>query len=143
MEIKGRKGFTATIDAMIFIILMTLVISVIYSVAESPDHNGPQDASDILPMLLESEVKIDTEDGILKVKMCDGLVYAIYTDCGADVAASNILDSHFMREGAYRLTIEHDVHYYSIGSGDGIPTSSYSEDISSEYYTAKYTLALY
>lgn len=142
MEIKGKKGFTAIVDAMIFIVLMTLVVSVIYSV-EEPYDNGSQDASDILPMLLESYVEIDTDDGIMKVKMYDGLVYSLYVDGGADVAASNILDSHFMRNNAYLLTIEHNDKSYSIGSGDGIPTSSYTEDISSEYHSAKYTLALY
>ncbi len=128
---------------MIFIVLMTLVVSVMFSVTGSSECNDVQDASDILPMLLESEVDIDTDDGVLKVKMYDGLVCSIYTDCGADVAASNILDSHFMREGAYKLIIEHSGHSYSIGSGDGVPTSSYSENISSRYVTAKYTLALY
>lgn len=128
---------------MIFIVLMTLAVSVMYNVTGSSENSSPQDASDILPMFLESEVEIDTEDGILKVKMYEGLLCTIYVDCGADVAASNILDSHFMREGAYRLTIECDDRSYSIGSGNGVPTSSYSKDISSEYYTAKYTLALY
>ncbi len=142
MEIKGQKGFTAIVDAMIFIALMTLVVSVMYN-ADSLDNEDIQDASDILPMLLESEVEIDTVDGIFKVKMHDGLVCTMYADCGADTAASNILDSHFMREGAYRLTIEHNGLSYSIGSGEGVPTSSYSEDIFSEFYTAKYTLALY
>ena len=143
MEIKGDKGFTAIVDAMIFIVLMTLAVSVIYNVDGSSDVNDSQDASDILPMLLESEVEIDTEDGILKVKMYDGLVCSIYVDCGADVTASNILNSHFMRSNAYLLTIEHNGYSYSIGSGDGVPTSSYSEDLSTEYYAAKYTLALY
>ena len=143
MEIKEDKGFTGIVDAMIFIVLMTLVVSVMFSITGSSERNDPQDASDILPMLLESQVEIDTDDGILKVKMYDGLVCSIYANCGADLAASNILDSHFMREGAYRLTINHNGNSYSIGSGDAVPTSSYSEDISSGYVTAKYTLELY
>lgn len=143
MEIKGKKGFTATVDVMIFIVLMTLVISVMYQVVDLSDDDNIQDASDILQMLLESEVEVITEDGTMKVKMYDGLAYSLYANCGADRAASNILDSHFMREGAYRLTVEHGDRSYSIGSGDGVPTSLYSKDIYSKFYTTKYTLALY
>ena len=143
MEIKGKKGFTATVDAMIFIVLMTLVVSVMYHVVDISNDNDVQDASDILQMLLESEVEIKIEDETMEVKMYDGLAYSIYANCGADRAASNILDSHFMREGAYRLTVEHNGNSYSIGSGDGVPTSMYSEDIYSKFYVTKYTLALY
>lgn len=145
MELKGRKGFTATVDAMFFIVLITMAFSLMFSMTGTDEKHDIQDASEILPILLEAdvEVELDPDRGPVSVKLCDALVYEMYRDCKAGRAAEQILDSHFMREGAYALTVSHNGMTYTVGSGAGIPVSSCTQNVTGEYFTASYVLTVY
>ncbi len=145
MGMKSKKGFTATVDAMIFIILMTIAFSAMHSLVETSEKSEVQDASDILPLLLESDVEIELEKdcGPITVKMCEALVYELYIDCDAARTASEILDSHFLREGAYALTVQHNGMSYTVGSGAGTPGSSFSQKVAGDNFTAVYILTVY
>ena len=128
---------------MIFVTVIALAFSVISGIFES---NGPyevQEAPDILPILLEYELYTDLGEGPVEVKVYEGLVYSMYRYCGAHEHVADILDSHFMREGAYLLTVEHDGKYYTLGSGSGIPSSAHSQRIIHEFFTADYTLEIF
>ncbi|MEA4977861.1 MAG: hypothetical protein VB016_04860 [Methanomassiliicoccaceae archaeon] len=145
MGLKNKKGFTATVDAMIFIVMMTIAFSAMFSLLETSEKSEFQGASDILPLLLESDVEIQIEEdcGPVTVKMCEALVYGMYTDCDAARAAEEILDSHFLREGAYVLTVQHNGMSYTVGSGAGTPGSSFSQKITGDNFTAVYILTVY
>lgn len=140
---KGREGFTAIVDAMIFVTVIALAFSVISGMFESREVNDVQEAPDILSVLLEYELYTDLGDGPVEVKVYEGLVYSMYRYCGALEHVADILDSHFMREGAYLLTVEHNGNYYTLGSGSGIPSSSHSQRIVHEFFTADYTLEIF
>ncbi len=88
-------------------------------------------------------MEIDPECGPVTVKMCDGLVYDIYTDCGAGRAAAMILDSHFMREGAYTLGVRQGDNSYTLGTGTGIPVSSCTLSVAGDFFSAVYVLTVY
>jgi hypothetical protein len=145
MALKGDRGFTAMVDAIFFMILITVAFSVLLSVSGPSERADPQDAGEILTMLLETniEVEIDPECGPVTVKMCDGLVYDIYMDCGAGRAAAMILDSHFMREGAYTLGVSQGGNSYTLGTGTGIPVSSCTLSVAGDFFSAVYVLTVY
>ncbi|MGE0015372.1 MAG: hypothetical protein AB7S83_04225 [Candidatus Methanomethylophilaceae archaeon] len=145
MALKGEDGFTAMADAIFFIILTTIAFSVLLSMSGPSERGDPQDADDILPLLLETdiEIEIDRECGPVKVRMCEGLIYDIYTDCGAGRAATEILDSHFMREGAYALDVRQGDNSYTLGTGTGIPVSSCTLSVTGDFFSAVYVLTVY
>lgn len=143
MEVINRKGFTALVDAMIFITLMTMALTVIYTLPSMEDGPEPQNASEMLDILLESETVADIGDGPVTMKTYQGLVYSLYTECGTDNEVSNILESHFMREDSYLLTVEQGDKSYSLGSGGGIPSSACTRVLTTPYFTAAYTLEIF
>lgn len=141
MEIKSRKGFTAIADAMIFIMLMTVAFSVIFIATDSEPET--QEASDILTVLMDSDTEVHIEGNPHVMKMYAALIINTKYGCGADTAAKNILDSHFGRDGAYLLTVESDGGFLSVGTGSGIPVSSYTKTAAFEYGSGTFTLYLY
>ena len=143
MEPLNRKGFTAVMDAMIFITLITLAFTAIYTMTAEKDGPEMQDASEILDLLLESETVADIGDGPVRMKIYKGLVYSMYTECGTDTEVTNILDSHFKRENSYRLTVEQGEKSLTLGTGEGIPVSACTRVLTAPYFTAAYTLELF
>jgi hypothetical protein len=145
LALKGGRGFTAMVDAMFFILLMAIAFSVLLSMTGPSEKADLQDADDILPLLLETDIEaeIDKECGPVTVRMCEALVYDFYRDCGAGRAAAEILDSHFMREGAYTLCVRHDGTSYTLGSGTGIPVSSCTINVTGDVFSAVYVLTVY
>lgn len=141
MGIKSEKGFTAIADAMIFIMLMSVVFSVVFSVSHQEPEN--QDASEVLEVLMDSDTEIRTDGGIRAVKMYAALIIETKYPCGASADAKKILDSHFGREGAYLLTVETDEGSLSVGTGSGTPVSSYGKTAVFEYGSGTFTLYLY
>lgn len=143
MEPLNGKGFTAIVDAMIFITLITLAFTVIYTMGAEKEGPEVQDASEILDLLLESETVADIGDGPVRMKIYKGLVYSTYTECGTDTEVMNILDSHFMREDSYRLTVEQGDKTLILGTGNGIPVSACTRVLTAPYFTAAYTLEIF
>ncbi len=139
----NRKGLTAMADAMIFITLITLAFTVIYSLGMEKDGPEVQDASEILDLLLDSETVADIGDGPVKMKIYQGLVYSLYVECGTDREVTNILDSHFMRDGSYRLTVEQGGKTVVLGHGGGIPSSACTRVLTAPHFTAAYTLEIF
>ena len=128
---------------MIFITVIALAFSIIFNIAEPREDYDLQEAPDILPILLEYKIWTDLGDGPVEVRVYEGLIYSMYRYCGVHELVADILDSHFMREGAYLLTVEHNGNYYTLGSGSGVPSSAHSQLIIHEFFTADYTLEIF
>lgn len=143
MEPMNRKGLTAIADAMVFIVLITLAFTVICTMSVEKDGPEVQNASEILDILLDSDTVADIGDGPVGMKIYKGLVYSMYADCGTDREVTGILDSHFMRNDSYRLTVEQGGNTFSLGSGAGTPVSACTRELTAPYFTAVYTLEIF
>jgi len=121
MRLKDRKGITAMVDAMIFIVIMGLAVSAMF--AFSGGEPVVNDASSVSDSIFSSKLRtcdfIDTEESGL-VSMPDMAAFYILTGEGkaADYIES-VLDSLLQRPNSYRLDIEYQGCRITIGGGDG------------------------
>jgi hypothetical protein len=131
MRIKSKKGMTAMIDAMIFIVVMGLAVAALCYIQD--DRNSENDASDIVDRLFHSKMRIDDiiEENDSKVMPLSDLVAAsmIIGDGAAASYLEETLDCLMNRPDSYSMRIVYKGIETNIGSGEGIPTSSTSRDI--------------
>ena len=125
MRLNDRKGMTAMVDAMIFIVIMGLAVSAIFAFGgEEPAANNASSISDsIFSAKLRTCDFIDTDDSGL-VPMPDIAAFYILTGEGeAGDYIQSILDSLMQRPHSYSLEIGYKGSIISIGDGAGDPVS--------------------
>jgi len=131
MRIKNKKGMTAMIDAMIFIVVMGLAVAALCYIQS--DNDNENDASDIVDRLFHSKMRIDDimEEDDSKVMPLSDLVAAsmIIGDGAAASYLRETMDCLMNRPGSYSMHIVYKGIETNIGSGEGVPVSSTSRDI--------------
>jgi len=135
MRLKNRKGLTAMVDAMIFIVIMGLAVSAMF--AFGGGEPAANDASSISNNIFSAKLRIcdfvETDDSRL-VSVPDVVAFYIMTGEGraADYIES-VLDSLMKRPDSYRLDVEYQGSTISIGSGKGDPVSGSVKDFTVTY----------
>jgi len=121
MRVRNKKGLTAMVDAMIFIVILGLAASAMF--AFNGDDPEPNDASSITDSIFSSKLRacdvIDTNDSRL-IGMPDIAALCILTeDDNIKDYLGSILDSLLQRPGSYSLSIDYMGESVTIGSGKG------------------------
>ena len=135
MRLKNKKGMTAMVDAMIFIVVMGLAVSAMFMFTSN--EPVPDDASRVPDKIFTSKLRscdvIDTEEsGIVNVS--DMVAFYFLTGEGKIMQyIKGIMDSLMQRPGSYRLDISYKGSSISIGSGTGDPLSSYHKEYGVTY----------
>ncbi len=123
---KDRKGLTGIMDAVIFMVLISMAFSALY--VYDAGNNDFRDASDISDEILSAKFSLneitDHEDSKI---VC-------FTDLLAVTTVSNdervleylvsLLDSTTGMPGSYKMTITYMENSFTVGTGSGIPRSS-------------------
>lgn len=131
MHLKDRNGMTATVDVMIFIVILGFAATALYSVPDG-DTAPYDESSELVNELFSSELRLsDIMDSD------DTSVYTLPDMLAASMAAGDpsvgeyiktVLDSSTGRPGSYRLDLDYGDIRTVVGDGDGTPVSVYSED---------------
>lgn len=127
---NDRRGMTAMIDAMIFIIIMGLVVSAVFAMDDDEDVE-PNNASAMCKKLIQTDLRLcdvmDTEDqsGMM---MPDLMAACTMSDELSSEYITDVLDSITERPGAYRLTMDYNEKELVLGTGDGTPVSGYTTE---------------
>ena len=135
MRLKNRKGLTAMVDGMIFIVIMGLAVSAMFAFGgNEPTAN---DASSVSNSIFSAKLRtcdlVDTDDSRL-VSVSDVIAFYIMTGEGrAAEYIESVLDSLMKRPDSYRLDIEYQGSSISIGSGKGDPISGSVKDFTVTY----------
>ncbi|MCL1978879.1 MAG: hypothetical protein FWG60_01800 [Methanomassiliicoccaceae archaeon] len=121
MRLNNRRGITAMVDAMIFIIILGIAVSAMFSL--SGGDLKENDASSISDIVFSSKLRacdlIDTEESGL-ISMPDIIAFRILTGEGcATEYIEGILDSLMKRPGSFSLDIDYQGNTIKIGSGKG------------------------
>ncbi|MDR0309722.1 MAG: hypothetical protein LBH88_03070 [Candidatus Methanoplasma sp.] len=121
MQLKNRKGLTAMVDAMIFIVVIGLAVSAFF--AFSGDESAPNDASAISDSIFSAKVRIndtvDTQETGL-VSLPDMAAFHIMTGDGSVMDyIESIMESLMQRPDSYSLSIEYSDNTVTIGRDKG------------------------
>jgi hypothetical protein len=135
MRLKNKKGMTAMVDAMIFIVVLGLAVSAMFAFTGS--EPAPDNASRISDNIFTSKLRscdvINTEESGL-VNVSDMVAFYFLTGEGNIMQyIKSIMDSLMQRPGSYRLEITYGKSSISIGSGTGDPISSYHKEYNVTY----------
>ena len=136
MRLKGhRKGLTAMVDAMIFIVVIGLAVTAMFTL--SSDGPAPNSASSITESIFSAKLKtcdlIETEESGL-VSIPDLVAVYILTGEGNVMEyITDILDSITQRTNSYRLDITYQDLTVSIGKGKGDPVSGSVKEFTVTY----------
>jgi len=135
MRLKNRKGMTAMVDAMIFIVVMGLAVSAMFIFTSN--EPAPDDASRIPDNIFTSKLRscdvINTEESGL-VNVSDMVAFYFLTGEGNIMRyIKSIMDSLMQRPDSYRLDISYKGYSISIGSGYGDVRSSYHKEYNVTY----------
>ena len=146
MFIKDKKGITAMVDAMIFIVVLGIAIIALLHFQGTNDTNG--EASEVIEELFS--IKLHSEDAVSdgdsKVLSLTDLIAAsfIMDDDGVMSYISEVMDRLTERPGSYHISISYGDHTCTIGYGSGISVSTASKDAVALYGdTLHMTLELY
>lgn len=135
MRLNNKRGLTAMVDAMIFIVVMGLAVAAIF--AFSGDDHTPNDASSITDNIFSAKLKacdlVDTEESGL-ISIPDMVAFHIIISNGMVIDyIESILDSVMQRPDSYRLDVSYHGETISIGSGRGDPVSSSAKEFTVTY----------
>lgn len=132
---RDRRGITGMVDAMIFIVIMSLVFSAMYanSVHETEDCR----ASEIANNLLSSKVRacdiMDSEDSKM-LSMADAIAAtAITGNVNAIAMMTSILDASVGVPDSYLFTATYNGKTLTIGSERGLETSGFEGEMAVTY----------
>jgi hypothetical protein len=146
MRLKNKKGMTAMIDAMIFIVIIGIAVSAIFAL--TGDEPAANDASSISDSIFSAKLRtcdlVETDDSRL-VSMPDMMAFYILTGEG-DAAnyIESILDSLMQRPHSYSLSICYSGNTIVIGDGLGDAVSSSVKEFTVTYGgTVTANLSLY
>jgi len=146
MRLKNRKGLTAMVDAMIFIVVMGLAVSAMF--AFSGGDHSESDASSVIDGIFSAKLRAcditDTDDSRL-ISMPDMIAFCLLTnDKGVMEYLESVLDILMQRPGSYRLDIVYLDKTASAGSGRGDPVSGSVKEFTVTYGgTVKADLKIY
>jgi len=135
MRLKDKKGLTAMVDAMIFIVVIGLAVSAMFAFcSEDPVAN---DASSIIDSIFSAKLRtcdlVDTDDSRL-ISMTDMTAFYILTDEGRAMDyLESILDSLMQRPDSYCLDVTYQGKDVHIGSGKGDPVSGSVKEFTVTY----------
>jgi hypothetical protein len=123
---KDRKGLTGIMDAVIFMVLISMAFSALY--VYDSGNNDFRDASDISDEILSARFSLndvsDYEDSKI-VCFTDLLaVTTITNDEHVMEYLVSLLDSTTGMPGSYKMTITYMDNSFTVGTGSGIPRSS-------------------
>lgn len=123
---KDRKGLTGIMDAVIFMVLISMAFSALY--VYDSGNNDFRDASDITDEILSAKFSLndvtDYEDSKI-VCFTDLLaVTTITNDERVIEYLVSLLDSTTGMPGSYKMTITYMDNSFTVGTGSGIPRSS-------------------
>jgi hypothetical protein len=136
MRLKSnRKGLTAMVDAMIFIVIIGLAVSAMFAL--SNNNLEANDASAVSDAVFTAKVRMcdmmDTEESRL-VSIADMTAYYILTGKGNVMDyIQSILDSLMQRPGSYLLNLSYRDTTVTIGTGHGDMVSGYIRDFTVTY----------
>ena len=135
MRLKDRKGLTAMVDAMIFIVVMGLAVSAMF--VFSGDHATANDASTVSDNIFSAKLRacdlVDTEDARL-ISVPDVIAFYFLTGEGNVIDyIESILDSLLKRPDSYRLELGYNDSTVTIGSGRGDPVSGSVKEFTVTY----------
>ena len=135
MRMKNKRGMTAMMDAMIFIVVMGMAVAAVF--AFSGGESATNDASTITDSLFSAKLRtcdlIDTDETVL-VSIPDMIAFYVLTNEG-DVMdyLADILDSLMQRPDSYLLMIDYGGRTVSVGSGKGGPISGSVKEFTVTY----------
>jgi hypothetical protein len=146
MFIKDKKGITAMVDAMIFIVILGIAIIALLHFQGTNDTNG--EASEVIEELFSIKLhsKDVMNDGDSKVLSLTDLIAASFIMDNDSVISyiSEVMDRFTGRPGSYHISISYGDHARTIGDGSGIPISTASKDAVALYGDVLHmTLELY
>jgi hypothetical protein len=135
MRLKNKKGMTAMVDAMIFIVVMGMVVSVMF--AFSGGEPVQDDTSAVSDSIFTSKLKVcdvlETDESGL-VSVTDMSAFYILTGEGRIAEyIEDVLDSLFQRPDSYRVEISYLGGTVTVGNGKKDAVSS-----SHKEYTVTY-----
>ena len=124
---NDRRGITGIVDAMIFIVIMSLVFSALY--ANSQHETEDCRAAEISGNLLSSKVRAcditDSEDSKM-LPIADAMAIAVVTgNKNAVDMLTSVLDASVGVPGSYLFTMTYNGKTLSIGKESGIQTSGF------------------
>jgi len=132
MHIKSKKGLTAMVDAMIFIIIMGLAVSALFYI-QNETQTTDADAKDILDNIFTAKIRTDDliEDGDSKiVSLTDMVAVSLMTESKDAIDyIEEIMDRLTERPGSYSLHLEYKGIHLELGTGEGVPISTAIKDI--------------
>jgi hypothetical protein len=126
---------TATMDAMIFLAVITVAVGAAHSMSAGQGAEG--DASEIADALFSAKVRISdatsVDDGLI-LPLTDIIAARMAAGDGAAAEyAEKVLDRLFERPGAYSLELEYGGSHIAAGTGAGRPASWCERDVAVEY----------
>jgi len=145
MHMNGR-GMTAIVDAMAFIMVMGIVISVAFNISNEDLEIGP-DASKISETILYSTIRMtdlhaDAEPTLIGISDLIAVSMRTGDDAVFDYI-KNVLNAHLSDPARYRMDFEYGDMKMGLGSGFGIPLSESTMNVSIVYGgSLKVTLSL-
>jgi len=146
MRLKNKKGLTAMVDAMIFIVIMGLAVSAMF--AFNSNDSAANDASVISDSIFSAKLRtcdlVDMNESRI-VGMPDMVAFYILTGEGKVAEyIESILDSLTQRPGSYCLDLTYHGSTVTIGSEKGDPVSGSVKEFTVTYGgTVRADLRLY
>lgn len=131
MRLKNKKGMTAMVDAMIFIVIMGIVATVYFSSGHI-DNSEMNESSEITDDIFSTKLKIndliDTEENGL-ISIGDLIVSHLYSNNDSITEyLEDILRTLLQRPDSYRLELTYGDLSCTIGNGYGDPLSSCTKE---------------
>ena len=135
MRLKDKKGLTAMVDAMIFIVIMGLAFSAMF--AFGGGEPAANDASSISDNIFSAKLRtcdlVETDDSRL-ISVPDMVAFFILTGEGQVIDyIESVLDSLMKRPNSYSLDIDYQGSMISIGGGKGDPVSGSAKEFTVTY----------
>ncbi|MDR1405031.1 MAG: hypothetical protein LBJ20_05650 [Candidatus Methanoplasma sp.] len=135
MRLKNRKGITAMVDAMMFIVVMGLAVSALFAFGGEDIQN--EDASSVSDSIFSAKLRIrdflETDDSKL-VSMPDMVAFGILTgDNTVFDYIENIMNSLMQRPYSYCMEIEYNGSSVTIGRLHGDAVSSSAKEFTATY----------
>ena len=131
MHLKNKKGLTAMVDAMIFIVVMGLAVSALLYLQGS-DEETRGESGEIVDNLFSTKIRMDD-----LIEYGDSSIISL-TDM---LAASMVIGDDSIKDyletvmtslrgipGSYSMSIEYQGIRLELGTGDGVPISSSTKE---------------
>ncbi len=129
---SNKKGITGMIDAIIFIIVISLALSAMYlqDLETDPQHDDASMISDIVTSAkFHMKDVVDTDDSRI-INLTDLLASASVTgDTDITDYVDALIDSIIGIPDMYSLHVDYGGDSLEIGNGKGTPTSSCTRDV--------------